>query len=59
MSKNSRKNVVLIVVLSLLIVIKVLNDRSNQTPSELIFKVLFFMAFSKYWGENNQNQKKK
>ena len=38
MSKNSRKNVVLIVVLSLLIVIKVLNDRSNQTPSELIFK---------------------
>ena len=38
MSKNSRKNVVLIVVLSLLIVIKVLNNRSNQTPSELIFK---------------------
>ena len=38
MSKNLRKNVVLIVVLSLLIVIKVLNDRSNQTPSELIFK---------------------
>tara|TARA_Y100001968_G_scaffold307626_1_gene325605 strand:- start:59 stop:640 length:582 start_codon:yes stop_codon:yes gene_type:complete len=38
MSKNSRKNVVLIVILSLLIVIKVLNDRSNQTPSELIFK---------------------
>ena len=38
MSKNSRKNVVLIVVLSLLIVIKVLNDRSNQTPSEFIFK---------------------
>ena len=38
MSKNSRKNVVLIVVLSLLIIIKVLNNRSNQTPSELIFK---------------------
>ena len=38
MNKNLRNNIILVTILLLLIVIKVLNDRSNYTPSDKIFK---------------------